>query len=137
MNMPADVAAYNRELIAEFRAAGRQLPERPLLLLTTIGARSGQPRTSPMMYVTDGDRLVVIASNMGAAKNPAWLHNLVANPHVVVEALGSEYPAQASVLAGPERERLWASITADFPFFVEHQAKAGDRQIPLVALTPA
>jgi deazaflavin-dependent oxidoreductase (nitroreductase family) len=135
VNMPADVAAYNRELIAEFRANGRQLGERPLLLLTTIGARSGQPRTSPMMYVADGEQLVVVASNAGAAKHPAWLHNLIANPHVVVEALGEEYPAQASVLAGEERERLWERITADHPFFAEYQVKAGNRQIPLVALT--
>jgi deazaflavin-dependent oxidoreductase (nitroreductase family) len=133
--MPADPAAYNRELIAEFRANGRQLGDRPLLVLTTIGAHSGQPRTAPMMYVADGERLVVIASNMGAEKHPAWFHNLVAHPQVTVEALGDEFGAEATVLTGEDRARLWSAITADHPFFVEHQAKAGPREIPLVALT--
>jgi deazaflavin-dependent oxidoreductase (nitroreductase family) len=134
VNMPADVGAYNRELIAEFRANGRQLGDRQLLLLTTVGARSGQPRTSPMMYVPDGDRLLVIASNMGAEKHPAWYHNLVANPRVTVEVTGEEYAADAAALRGEEYDRIWARITADYPFFADHQAKT-ERVIPVVALT--
>lgn len=129
-----DVNEYNRTLIKEFRAAGRRIEGRPLLLLTTTGARSGQPRTAPMMFVPDDDRLLVIASNAGAAKHPAWYHNLVAQPSVTVEAEGEEYPATAVVTEGTEYDRLWAEITGKFPFFVEHQQKAGTRRIPVVAL---
>jgi deazaflavin-dependent oxidoreductase (nitroreductase family) len=133
VNLPADVAAYNRELIAEFRANGGALGERPLLLLTTVGARSGQERTSPMMYIPDGDRLLVVPSNMGAAKHPAWFHNLVANPRVTVEVAGESYAAGAVVTSGEERDRLFARIAADYPFFLDHQAKI-ERVIPVVAL---
>ena len=136
MTIPDDVLAYNRQLIETFRAdGGASMGDRTLLLLTTTGARSGQRRTSPMMYVTDGDRLIVIASNMGAARHPDWLINLTADPHVTVEVPGDTYEATATTLTGAERERLWQRIVADHPFFAEHQQRAGDRLIPLVALT--
>ena len=100
-----------------------------MLLLTTIGARTGEPRTTPMMYKTDGDRVVVFASNIGAAKHPAWYQNLVAHPDVTVEIGSDRYEASAVVTSGAERERLWRM----FPF-PEHQISAGSRQIPVVAL---
>ncbi len=131
--LPADMKAHNRQLIDEFRAAGRSLEGRPLLLLTTIGARSGRPHTAPMMFVPDGDRLLVIASNAGAPRHPDWYHNLVANPHVTVEANGETYPATAIVTEGAERDRLFKAIAAQYPFFTDHQAKI-DRTIPVVAL---
>jgi hypothetical protein len=68
VTIPDDMKAHNEQLIAQFRAAGRKLENRPLLLLTTTGARSGKPHTAPMMYVRDGDRLLVIASNAGAPR---------------------------------------------------------------------
>src|SRR5438067_1506317 len=81
----ADQNDYNRQLIEEFRADRSKFGGRPLLLLTTTGAKSGQRRTTPMMYVRDGDHLMVIASNVGAPTHPAWYHNLMAHPDVTVE----------------------------------------------------
>jgi deazaflavin-dependent oxidoreductase (nitroreductase family) len=133
MSMPSDMLAHNRALIEEFRAKGGAEPGRPLLLLTTKGARTGQPRTSPMMFVPDGDRLLVIASNAGAPSDPLWFRNLVADPEVTVEVTGDTYPATAVVTDGAERDRLFAEIVGKYPFFAEHQAKAG-RTIPVVAL---
>jgi deazaflavin-dependent oxidoreductase (nitroreductase family) len=129
--------AHNQKLIEEFRAdGGASMKERPLLLLTTLGRRTGRRRTSPMMYVRDADRLLVIASNAGAEKDPQWYRNLVANPYVTVELPGAEFRAEASPLTGEDYEREWATIKKKFPFFAEHEQKAG-RQIPVVALTRA
>lgn len=135
-NLPADMKAHNRQLIEEFRAAGRSLEGRPLLLLTTTGARSGKLHTAPMMFVPDGDRLLVIASNAGAPSHPDWYHNLVANPHVTVEVSGETYPATAIVTEGAERDRLFKDIADQYPFFNDHQSKI-DRTIPVVALERA
>jgi deazaflavin-dependent oxidoreductase (nitroreductase family) len=131
--MPPDVKAYNLKLIEEFRANGGPPEGRPLLLLTTVGRRTGQARTTPMMYVPDGDRLLVIASNAGAVKHPDWFNNLVANPDVTVEVGSESYPATAVVTEGAERDRLFAGICERYPFFVEHQAGV-ERTIPVVAL---
>lgn len=131
--LPEDIAAYNRMLIKEFRAAGGVLDGRPLLLLTTTGARTGQARTTPMMYVEDGDRLLVFASNAGAERNPDWYHNLVSQPEVTVEVGGEAYPATAVVTRGAERDRLFARTVREHPFFAEHQGKVS-RRIPVVAL---
>jgi len=137
MTMPTDMLAYSRRLIEDFRRdGGASMGDRPLLLLTTIGRRTGQRRTSPMMYVRDGDRLLVIASNNGAATAPEWYHNLVAEPLVTVEVPGREYQARATPLTGEDYDRQWARIKEGFPFFAEHEQRAG-RQIPVVALTDA
>ncbi|GAC1305614.1 MAG: nitroreductase family deazaflavin-dependent oxidoreductase [Ktedonobacteraceae bacterium] len=128
---------YNRQLIEEFRTnrseGGEKFKGRPLVLLTTTGAKSGQPRTSPMMYIPDGDRLLVIASNVGAPTHPAWYRNLVAHPEVTVEVGSETFEATAVVMEGAERQRLWSRIVELYPFFAEHQAKT-TRQIPLIAL---
>jgi deazaflavin-dependent oxidoreductase (nitroreductase family) len=136
MTLPQDMLAHNRQVIADFRANGGVEPGRHLLLLTTTGARTGEERTSPMMYVPDGDRILVIASNAGAPELPNWYHNLVAHPDVTVEVTGDTYPARAVVTAGAERERVWAEITRQYPFFLDHQAKV-TRTIPVVALERA
>lgn len=133
MSLPADMKAHNRQLIEEFRAAGGAREDRSLLLLTTTGARGGQPHTAPMMYVPDGERLLVIASNAGAPGHPDWYHNLVAHPNVTVEVAGERYEARAVVTAGEERERLFAQIAERYPFFTNHQAQVS-RKIPVVAL---
>jgi|SRR5581483_2394896 len=135
--MQKDQKAYNYQLIEDFRAHRGEpdgpFKDRPLLLLTTTGARSGQLRTAPMMYIRDDDRLLVIASNIGAPKHPNWYHNLVAHPEVTVEVGNETYRAIAVVTAGEERQRLWRQIVTQAPFFAEHQAKTR-RQIPVVAL---
>ena len=132
-----DRSAYNQQLIAEFRAngggVGGGMAGRPLLLLTTTGSKSGAPHTSPMMYLRDGERLIVIASNMGAARDPDWCHNLRAQPQVGVEVSGEEYTATAHVLTGEERARVWTTLIAQYPFFADHQTQT-ERGIPLVAL---
>lgn len=132
-----DQKAYNQQLVAQFRAnreqVGDQFAGRPLLLLTTRGARSGRAHTTPMMYVRDGDRLLVIASNAGAPTAPDWYHNLVAHPDVTVEVGAETYPATAVVLEGEERAMKWGEIVAAYAFFADHQAKVA-RQIPVVAL---
>ncbi|GAA3922482.1 nitroreductase family deazaflavin-dependent oxidoreductase [Actinoplanes auranticolor] len=135
MTMPEDVLAYNRELIEEFRTdGGESLANRPLLLLTTVGRRTGRPRTSPMMYVRSGDRLLVIASNNGAREDPQWYRNLQVDPSVTVELPGERFTAHAEPLSGDDYDREWAGIKQEFPFFAEHETRAG-RRIPVVALT--
>ncbi|GAA2603145.1 nitroreductase family deazaflavin-dependent oxidoreductase [Dactylosporangium fulvum] len=131
--LPNDQHEYNRKLIAEFRENGRRLEERPLLLLTATGRRSGIRRTTPMMYVRLDDRLLVIASNAGAPKHPAWYHNLVADPAVTVEVDGDEYAATARPTTGADRDALFARISEQYPFFVDHQ-KGVSRTIPVVEL---
>jgi deazaflavin-dependent oxidoreductase (nitroreductase family) len=107
-----------------------------LVLLTTIGSKTGQRRTSPMMYVDSPDGIIVIASANAAPDNPQWFRNLEADPRVHVELADDEYDAQASVLTGARRAREWKSLVADYPFFAEHQEKV-EREIPLVELTRA
>ncbi len=133
-----DQNAYNRQLIEDFRAyrgkAGGPMEGRPLLLLTTTGAKSGQLRTMPMMYIRDGERLLVIASNAGAPAHPDWYRNLLAHPEVTVEVGTETFKATASVAEGAERQKLWNRIVGLYPFFADHQAKI-TRQIPVVVLT--
>ena len=128
---------YNRQVIEGFRAdrgkPGGRWEGRPLLLLTTTGARSGQRRTTPMMYIPDGDRLLVIASNAGAPVHPDWYRNLVAYPEVTVEVGDEIFEAIAIVTEGPERQRLWIRVVELYPFFADHQAKV-TRQIPVIVL---
>ena len=132
-----DQNTYNRQLIEEFRAnrgkSGGPMEGRPLLLLTTTGAKSGQLRTTPMMYIPDGDRLLVIASNAGAPVHPDWYRNLVAYPEVTVEVGNEIFEAIAIVTEGPERQRLWTRVVELYPFFADHQAKV-TRQIPVIVL---
>jgi deazaflavin-dependent oxidoreductase (nitroreductase family) len=130
--LPSDMLAHNRRLIEHFRANGA--PEgRQLLLLTTTGRRTGQSRTSPMMYVREDGRLLVIASNAGADRHPMWYLNLVTDPRVHVEIGDESYDAKAVPLRGADREEVFARIVASFPFFGDHQANV-HREIPVVEL---
>jgi deazaflavin-dependent oxidoreductase (nitroreductase family) len=126
---------YNQTVIETFRQNGGQVPgPNRLLLLTTTGAKSGQPRTAPLAYSTDGDHLVVVASKGGAPTNPDWFHNLQANPVATVE-LGSEtFQVRATVVADEQdRERLYAHHAELMPGFAEYPAKT-TRKIPVVLL---
>jgi deazaflavin-dependent oxidoreductase (nitroreductase family) len=131
-----DIKQINARVIEQFRAGGpiEGMHRDRLLLLTTTGARSGRTSTTPMMFHRDGDRLLVIASNIGAPKHPDWYANLVADPHVVVEIGAERFEAEAVPITGSERERLWAMLKESYPFFAEHEAKTS-REIPVVALT--
>jgi deazaflavin-dependent oxidoreductase (nitroreductase family) len=128
---------WNRQTIEAFRAnegkVGGMWEGRPLLLLTTTGAKSGQRRTTPTMYLRDGDRLLIFASKGGAPTHPAWYHNLVAHPEVTVEVGPETYEANATVLNGEERDRLFARQAELYPQFGEYQTKT-TRKIPVIAL---
>ncbi len=128
---------FNQQVIAEFRAnagqVGGQFAGAPMLLLTTTGARSGQARTAPLVYTTDGDRFVIIASKGGAPTNPDWYHNVRANPEATVEVGTETFQARATVPDGEERDRLFDQMAAQMPGFAEYQRNT-TRRIPVVVL---
>ena len=133
----ADRNDWNRGMIEEFRANGGKVggmwEGRPLLLLTTTGAKSGQRRTTPVMYLRDGDRLLIFATKGGAPTSPHWYHNLVAHPEVTVEVGTETYKANATVLTGEERDRQYAKQAELYPQFGDYQ-KRTTRTIPVIAL---
>jgi deazaflavin-dependent oxidoreductase (nitroreductase family) len=128
----------NLGIIQEFRAnagkVGGPFAGRSLLLLHTIGAKSGQPRINPVACINDGDRLVIIASKGGAPTNPDWYHNLLANPLVTVETGTEQFQAKATVAAEPERTRLYNQMVAMMPGFAGYQQNT-TRIIPVIVLT--
>lgn len=133
-----DIQAINRKVIEQFRA-GEEIEgmhRDRLVLLTTTGAKTGEPRTTPMMFHPDGDRLLVIASNMGAPRHPHWYRNLVKAPRVTLEVGDERYDALAAPAVGEERARLWAMLKQQYPFFADHEKKTS-RVIPVVILTRA
>ena len=131
---------YNARMIEEFRANGGRLGANfegaPMVLLTTTGAKSGEPRTSPMMYLEFEERVFVFASNNGRDTHPQWYGNLVADPQVVVERGEATYPAVAVDITGDEHDRIYAEQAARYPGFGEYQAGT-TRVIPVVELVPA
>jgi deazaflavin-dependent oxidoreductase (nitroreductase family) len=133
----ADTNDFNTQIIEEFRAnagvVGGQFEGAPILLLTTTGAKSGQPRIAPMMYRSEGERVFVFASKAGAPTNPDWYHNLVAHPEVTVEIGVERFNAHASPVTGAERDRIYTEQGTQYPGFAEYQEKT-DRVIPVVEL---
>jgi deazaflavin-dependent oxidoreductase (nitroreductase family) len=105
----------------------------PMLLLDHVGAKSGQKRTSPLVYVKDGDDIVLVASKGGNPKNPAWFHNLKANPETTVQIGSEKRPVRARVATEAEHERLWPKAVATYGGYAGYQ-KRTDRKIPLVVL---
>jgi deazaflavin-dependent oxidoreductase (nitroreductase family) len=128
---------WNQKIIDEFRAnhgaVGGPFEGTPLVLLTTVGARTGRRRTVPVTFLQDGGRIVVFASNAGAPAHPAWYHNLLANPGVTVETGRETYAATAQPLEDAERDALYARQAEIAPAFAEYQAGT-NRVIPAVAL---
>ena len=124
-------------VIEEFRSnggvVGGRFEGRPLLILNTIGAKSGDPRSHALMYGTDGDDLFIIASKGGAPENPAWYHNLLANPDVNIELGDERFDAVATPAEGSDRDRLMEKMVADWPFFGEYQRRV-ERKIPVVRI---
>lgn len=136
--MPLErMLAFNRGIVEEFRANGGsvtgQFAGAPLLLLTTTGAKSGEPRTTPLVHSTDGRRVVIIASYGGAPRHPAWFLNLRANPEVTVELPGETFHGRARIAAGEERARLFDQQAAAMPQFNEYREKTS-REIPVVVI---
>lgn len=132
-----DVRSWNAGVIREFRDnAGRmggQFEGVPLLLLHTTGARTGLDRVSPVVYLDLDGRRFVFASKAGAARNPDWCRNLLADPEVTVETGTETYRATAVVIEGEERDRLYAEESKRYPVFVEYQERTS-RVIPVVEL---
>lgn len=128
---------FNTQVIEEFRAnAGRvggNFEGAPMVIITTTGAKSGQPRTLPLVYLPDSDRVVIFASKAGAPTNPDWYHNIVANPNLTVEVGSETYEAVAEEITGEERDRLFAAQVAAMPGFQTY-AYNTTRLIPVVAL---
>jgi deazaflavin-dependent oxidoreductase (nitroreductase family) len=107
----------------------------PMLLLDHVGAKSGQARTSPLLYVLDGRNVVLVASKGGYPRNPAWFHNLMANPETEVR-IGTERRRVRARLARPEeRPRLWRKAVEAYPAYDDYQERT-EREIPLVVLEP-
>ena len=116
----------NEPVVAEFRASGGQVSRKhPVILLTTIGRRSGRPHTTPLNFSRDGGRVVVIASKGGSTTHPDWFHNLVARPEVTIEDGGDSYRARAVVAPEPERTRLFDAQARLMPFFDAGRRTAG------------
>lgn len=132
--------AFNKTITDEFRAndgkVGGQFQGADLLLFTTTGAKSGQPRLSPLAYFRIDGKLLIIGSFAGADVNPAWVHNLRANPSAHVEVGSESYDVTARELPLAERDELFPKITAAAPGFAEYQAKT-TRVIPVFELQPA
>lgn len=105
-----------------------------ILLLTTEGRASGEPRTTPLIHRTDGERWIIVASKGGAPSHPGWYENLQANPDATIEVRAETIPVRASTAQGQERERLWALMAEVWPAYDEYQSKT-DREIPVVVLT--
>jgi deazaflavin-dependent oxidoreductase (nitroreductase family) len=128
---------WNTKIIEEFRTTGGkvggQFAGAPLLLLHSTGAKSGQDRVAPVMYLSEGDDLVVFASKAGAETNPDWFHNLKANPETRVEVGAETVAVRARIAEGEERDRLFDRQKAAYPGFADYEAGT-DRIIPVVVL---
>ncbi|MCC6177819.1 MAG: nitroreductase family deazaflavin-dependent oxidoreductase [Chloroflexi bacterium] len=142
----ADVPLSDREIVEEFRRSGGTVSGFaagvPLMLLTTMGRRSGKRHTVPVVYSRDGDRLILVAANAGSTKNPDWYYNVLAHPDATVELGSDTLEVTASVVEGELRDRIVASTRAAWKFA---QAKfpglpvmppEAERHIPVIALTP-
>jgi deazaflavin-dependent oxidoreductase (nitroreductase family) len=123
-----------------YRASGGRIGHRlpgvgpPMLLLEHVGARSGARRTSPLLYIADGDDVVIVASKGGYPKHPAWFHNLRAHPETTVQIGRERRAVRARVASAEERERLWPRVVEAYPGYAEYQARSLGREIPLVVL---
>ncbi len=133
---------FNTTIIEEFRANGGKVGGNfdgaPMLILHSTGAKSGEPREHPVVYLADGDRWLVFASYAGSPNHPAWYHNLIAHPDATIEVGTETIPVRATPLEGEERDRFFAKQVEIMPGFGEYEAKTkGIRTIPVIALTRA
>lgn len=134
-----DVKDYNKTIIEEFRAndgvVGGPFKGAKLLLLHTIGAKSGEARINPLAYFDDENTYLIVASFAGAPTNPPWYYNLLANPHAKIELGSSEIAVAAEVVIEPHRTELYDNIAAQAPAFAEYREKT-TRSIPIIRLRP-
>ena len=134
-----DYAEFTKNLIADIRTNGRPtsgwFEGRPVMVLTTTGAKSGEPREAVVSFSRDGDDYIVVGSKSGEPEDPAWFHNLAANPVVTVEADGLTFQANATVAEGADRDALWDRHVAEHSQFAEYPSKTA-RVIPIARLKP-
>jgi deazaflavin-dependent oxidoreductase (nitroreductase family) len=135
----SDLNERNQKIIDEFRANGGRVggnfEGKTLLLLHTLGAKSGQARINPVACIKDGARYAVIASKGGAPTHPDWYYNVVANPLVTVEVGTEKFQAHALIAEEPERTRLYEQMVAMMPGFDDYRRNT-TRVIPVIILTP-
>lgn len=135
----ATIRLWSRLNTAAYRASGGRLTgkmgEAPVLILTTTGRRSGQPRTAPLLYLADGDRYAIVASYGGSDSHPAWYLNLEARPEASVQVGRRTIPVRARTADGEERDRLWAGLVGIFPGYAGYEQRTS-RRIPVVVLEP-
>lgn len=117
------------------RVGGRFFGGAPVMLLTTIGRKSGQPRVAPLLYLEDGDRVIVVASKGGMSHHPLWYRNLLANPDVEVTIGTTTRPMTARTATPEEKAAYWPKLTAMYPEYATYQART-TREIPVVILSP-
>jgi deazaflavin-dependent oxidoreductase (nitroreductase family) len=133
------VPDFNSQTIAEFRANGGKVggvfAGAPLLLLHSLGARTGGAHINPVMYLPDDGRYIVFASKGGAPTNPAWYHNLKAHPDLTIEVGFDKVEVTATEVTGAEHDELYSRQAAAYPQFAEYQTKT-TRVIPVIVLTP-
>jgi deazaflavin-dependent oxidoreductase (nitroreductase family) len=117
---------------------GQSIPGVPgkMCLLDHVGAKSGIKRTAPLLYVRDGENVILVASKGGFPKHPAWLHNLKANPETTVQVGGELIPVRARVASPEERERLWPMAERAWQGYRTYQERSQGREIPMVVLEP-
>jgi deazaflavin-dependent oxidoreductase (nitroreductase family) len=133
----SDFKAFNANIVDEFRANGGKVggpfEGMTLLLLTTTGAKSGQPRLSPLAYLTIDGKIVIIGSKGGADTHPDWVHNLRANAKTHIDLGAEDYDVNARELLSDERDEVFAKVVAAAPTFGDYQSKTS-RVIPLFEL---
>jgi deazaflavin-dependent oxidoreductase (nitroreductase family) len=132
-------ADFNTQVIEEFRSndgvVGGMFEGMPLLLLHHVGARSGQPRIAPLVYLPEESRYTIFASKGGAPEHPAWYHNLLAHPQTEIEVGSETVAVTAQELTGEERDRVYEAQVQAAPQFGEYETKT-TRKIPVIALVP-
>lgn len=132
---------FGEEHVRRYRETGGEVGHiwrrgSKILLLTTTGRKTGERRTTPLIYESDGDRYVIVASKGGAPEHPDWYRNLVAEPQVELQVRSEAFPARASTATGEERERLWELAARQWPDYDAYQERTG-REIPVVVLERA
>jgi proline iminopeptidase len=129
---------FGEEHVRRYRETGGEVGHKwkrgsKILLLTTKGRKSGEPRSTPLIYEEDGDSYVIVASKGGAPEDPGWYRNLEQEPNVELQVLDEVFPARARTAEGEERERLWQLVNQQWPDYDSYQTKT-DREIPVVVL---
>jgi deazaflavin-dependent oxidoreductase (nitroreductase family) len=140
MSVSSGPSDWNRKIIEEFRAnagkVGGYFAGAPMVLIHHVGARTGIERVSPLVYLRDGDDMVIAATKGGSPTHPSWYHNLKAHPRITVEVGTNSFPVEAIEATGPERDDLWRRLVGMRPGFAEYEKKT-DRVFPMFRLKRA